>query len=39
MKKQIKTHVRTEGLEGILCPGDGRRDKGEKSIFCGFRKE
>jgi len=28
----------TEGLEGILYPGEGRRDKGEKSIFCGFRK-
>ena len=39
MRKQIKTHMRTEGFEGILCPGDGRRDKGEKSIFCGFRKE
>ena len=39
MRKQIKTHIRTEGLEGILYPGDGRRDKGERSILRGFRKE
>ena len=31
--------MRTEGFKGILCPGEGRRDKGEKSIFCEFRKE
>ena len=36
MRKQIKTHIRTEGLEGSLRPGDGRWDKGEKSIFCGY---
>lgn len=27
MSRHIKTHVKTEGFEGILYPGDGRRDK------------
>ncbi len=27
MSRHIKTHVKTDGFEGILYPGDGRRDK------------